>query len=117
MTNTHTYNLFFCRTDVRTYDISELYQFADQTGILERHRQMLSQPFQDSQVLSFSCKTKHIGLIVHSGCEQKCQSAKVHLSTFILFAAVDCLVILTFPHCHFIRDLAFFQNIYVITVE
>ena len=38
------------RTDVRAYDISELYQFADQTGILERHRQMLSQPFQDSQV-------------------------------------------------------------------
>ena len=52
MTNTNTnYTIFFCRTDVRTYDISELYQFADQTGILERHRQMLSQPFQDSQVL------------------------------------------------------------------
>ena len=56
----HSYKPDFCssseyndpvsRTDVRTYDISELYQFADQTGILERHRQMLSQPFQDSQV-------------------------------------------------------------------
>ena len=46
-----------CRTDVGTYDISELYQFADQTGILERHRQMLAQPFQDSQVHS---------LIVHT---------------------------------------------------
>ena len=27
---------------------------------------------------------------------------------------MDCLVILTFPHCHFIRDLAFFQNITVL---
>ena len=51
MTNTNYTICFLCRTDVRTYDISELYQFADQTGILERHRQMLSQPFQDSQVL------------------------------------------------------------------
>merc|ERR1712080_227882 len=38
------------RTDVRHYDISELYEFADETGILERHKQMLAQPFQDSQV-------------------------------------------------------------------
>ena len=38
------------RTDVGSYDISELYEFADKTGILERHRQMLSQPFQESQV-------------------------------------------------------------------
>ena len=38
------------RTDVRSYDISELYQFADETGILERHRQMLSQPFEEHQV-------------------------------------------------------------------
>merc|ERR1712058_42871 len=38
------------RTDVRSYDISELYEFADETGILERHKQMLAGPFQDSQV-------------------------------------------------------------------
>merc|ERR1711874_205265 len=33
-----------------TYDISELYEFADSTGILERHKQLLSQPFHDGQV-------------------------------------------------------------------
>merc|ERR1712112_63507 len=38
------------RTDVRTYDISELYEFADRTGILERHKHMLNQPFQENQV-------------------------------------------------------------------
>ena len=38
------------RTDVENYDIEELYEFADNTGILERHRQLLSKPFHESQV-------------------------------------------------------------------
>ncbi len=38
------------RTDVRSYDIDELYEFADKTGILERHKQLLAKPFHDSQV-------------------------------------------------------------------
>ena len=40
----------FCRTDVSSHDISELYQFADQTGVLDRHKQLLSQPFNNNQV-------------------------------------------------------------------
>ena len=39
-----------CRTDVQSHDISELYQFADQTGVLDRHKQLLSQPFNNNQV-------------------------------------------------------------------
>merc|ERR1711892_971308 len=38
------------RTDVHNYDIDELYQFADKTGVLDRHRQLLSQPFHENQV-------------------------------------------------------------------
>ena len=38
------------RTDVENYDIEELYEFADATGILERHKALLSQPFNESQV-------------------------------------------------------------------
>ena len=38
------------RTDVCNYDIDELYQFADKTGVLDRHRQLLSQPFNENQV-------------------------------------------------------------------
>ena len=38
------------RTDVDNYDIEELYEFADATGILERHKALLSQPFNESQV-------------------------------------------------------------------
>merc|ERR1711892_604640 len=38
------------RTDAQNHDISELYQFADQTGVLERHRQLLSQPFNENRV-------------------------------------------------------------------
>ena len=30
--------------------MSELYTFDDITGILERHKQMLSQPFEEGQV-------------------------------------------------------------------
>ena len=40
----------FCRTDAQSHDISELYQFADQTGVLDRHKQLLSQPFNNNQV-------------------------------------------------------------------
>ena len=39
-----------CRKDEKNYDIEELYQFADQTGILERHKQLLAQPFHEDQV-------------------------------------------------------------------
>ena len=56
----------FSRTDVGSYDISELYEFADETGILERHRQMLSQPFQESQV-GFMVKLTFYGLPSFSG--------------------------------------------------
>jgi len=38
------------RTDVRNYDIEELYQFTDKTGILERHKHMLIKPFKEHQV-------------------------------------------------------------------
>ena len=38
------------RTDVESHDVSDLYTFDDRTGILERHKQMLSQPFQEGQV-------------------------------------------------------------------
>merc|ERR1711892_199269 len=38
------------RTDAQNHDISELYQFADQTGVLDRHRQLLSQPFNENRV-------------------------------------------------------------------
>merc|ERR1712123_192595 len=38
------------RTDEQSHDISELYQFADQTGVLDRHRQLLSQPFNENRV-------------------------------------------------------------------
>ncbi len=41
---------FNCRTDVKSYDIDELYEFADKTGILERHKQLLAKPYHDSQV-------------------------------------------------------------------
>ena len=40
------------RKDEKSYDIEELYQFADQTGILERHKQLLAQPFHEDQVTS-----------------------------------------------------------------
>ena len=33
------------------YPIEELYQFADQTGILERHKQLLAKPFHDHEVI------------------------------------------------------------------
>ena len=39
------------RTDIQTYDVSDLYEFADTTGILERHKQLLSEPFKEGQVL------------------------------------------------------------------
>ena len=42
------------RTDVENYDIEELYEFADATGILERHKALLSQPFNESQVCEVS---------------------------------------------------------------
>ena len=38
------------RADALHYPIEELYQFADQTGILERHRQLLAKPFHDHEV-------------------------------------------------------------------
>jgi len=38
------------RTDIQTYDVSDLYEFADSTGILERHKQLLSEPFKEGQV-------------------------------------------------------------------
>merc|ERR1712079_277665 len=38
------------RTDIQTYDVSDLYEFADTTGILERHKQLLSEPFKEGQV-------------------------------------------------------------------
>jgi len=38
------------RTDVGNYDIEELYQFTDKTGILDRHRQLLIKPFKEHQV-------------------------------------------------------------------
>ena len=38
------------RTDVATHDVADLYSFQDNTGILERHRQLLSGPFQEGQV-------------------------------------------------------------------
>ena len=47
---------------MENYDIEELYEFADATGILERHKALLSQPFNESQVfLHFQhyCVDKH----------------------------------------------------------
>ena len=41
------------RTDIQTYDVSDLYEFADTTGILERHKQLLSEPFKEGQVTIF----------------------------------------------------------------
>ena len=41
---------FILRTDIQTYDVSDLYEFADTTGILERHKQLLSEPFKEGQV-------------------------------------------------------------------
>eukprot|EP00092_Neocalanus_flemingeri_P014465 GFUD01015609.1.p1 GENE.GFUD01015609.1~~GFUD01015609.1.p1 ORF type:complete len:1372 (-),score=525.76 GFUD01015609.1:84-4199(-) len=38
------------RADALNYPIEELYQFADQTGILERHRQLLAKPFHENEV-------------------------------------------------------------------
>ena len=38
------------RADARSYPIEELYQFADQTGILERHKQLLAKPFHNKEV-------------------------------------------------------------------
>ena len=38
------------RADARSYPIEELYQFADQTGILERHNQLLAKPFHNKEV-------------------------------------------------------------------
>ena len=38
------------RTNADKYDIDELYEFADHTGILERHRQLLAKPFHENQV-------------------------------------------------------------------
>merc|ERR1712168_719958 len=38
------------RTDIQSHDVSDLYEFADSTGILERHKQLLSQPFKEGQV-------------------------------------------------------------------
>ena len=35
---------------MQSHDVSDLYTFDDSTGILERHRQMLSQPFEEGQV-------------------------------------------------------------------
>ena len=40
------------RTNADKYDIDELYEFADHTGILERHRQLLAKPFHENQVRS-----------------------------------------------------------------
>jgi len=40
------------RTDYESHDISELYEFADKTGVLDRHRQLLSQPFNENRVRS-----------------------------------------------------------------
>merc|ERR1712058_26468 len=37
------------RTDIQSHDVSDLYEFADSTGILERHKQLLSQPFKEGQ--------------------------------------------------------------------
>ena len=39
------------RSNGDKYDIDELYEFADHTGILERHRQLLAKPFHENQVL------------------------------------------------------------------
>jgi len=36
--------------DARSYPIEELYSFADQTGILERHKQLLAKPFHHKEV-------------------------------------------------------------------
>ena len=47
------------RTDVENYDIEELYEFADATGILERHKALLSQPFNESQVCHHHCHCHH----------------------------------------------------------
>ena len=38
------------RADARSYPIEELYQFADQTGILDRHKQLLAKPFHNKEV-------------------------------------------------------------------
>ena len=38
------------RTDVATHDVADLYSFHDNTGILERHKQLLSEPFREGQV-------------------------------------------------------------------
>ena len=43
--------LFISRTDIQTYDVSDLYEFVDTTGILERHKQLLSEPFKEGQVI------------------------------------------------------------------
>ena len=48
-------NLIYFRTDVRAYDLDELYEFADKTGILERHKQLLAKPYHDSQVAMRVC--------------------------------------------------------------
>ena len=43
--------LMMCtRSNADKYDIEELYEFADHTGILERHRQLLAKPFHENQV-------------------------------------------------------------------
>ena len=44
------------RTDIQTYDVSDLYEFADTTGILERHKQLLSEPFKEGQVTIFGAR-------------------------------------------------------------
>merc|ERR1712079_904297 len=38
------------RTDIQSHDVSDLYTFDDSTGILERHKQLLSEPFKEGQV-------------------------------------------------------------------
>ena len=42
------------RLDGQHYPVEELYQFADKTGILERHRQLLAKPFHDNEVRLWS---------------------------------------------------------------
>ena len=53
----------FVRTNADKYDIDELYEFADHTGILERHRQLLAKPFHENQV-QLNCKILTILTIV-----------------------------------------------------
>ncbi len=49
------------------WDIDEIYKFADKTGILERHKQLLAKPFDDSQVrywldLQVHWQDRHFGV-------------------------------------------------------